>query len=230
MASKRDAANTSYWPLWGVAAGALGYVGHLMTMQNITDQQRQTGVNVVSLLHRNNYYVGVVAGFFAVFCLLVFAAGWRRSLARVTESITAEMVPLALTASAGAMILAYGVKGMLAIYLPGGFNSHTYPAEGLYTLVMFDDLAPFMAWFGVTMASAAIIWLALRERQLPIWIGIVSVLFTVVPVGMLMLTGLPGFPGIVAPGWMIIMGVGLVASLRHGTAPARQPEFAAIAD
>lgn len=230
MASKTDASNTSYWPLWGVAAGVLGYVGHLLTMANVTDKERATGVNVVSLLNRNDYYVGVVAGFFAVFCLLVFAAGWRRSLASAVGSLTAEMVPLALTASAGAMILAYGVKGMLAVYLPGGLNANTYPAEGLYTLFMFDDLAPFMAWFGVTMASAAIIWLSLRERQLPIWIGVASALFTLVPVGMLLLTGLPGFPGIVAPAWLIIMGVGLVATLRHGTSTARQPEFAAIGD
>ncbi|HEX3724390.1 MAG TPA: hypothetical protein VHV31_16500 [Nitrolancea sp.] len=230
MTTKSDAASGRYWPLWGVAAGVLGYVGHLLTMASPTDQQKAAGASIVGQLDRTKYYIGVVAGFLAVFCLLVFAAGWRRWVAAGTSSLTAEMVPLALVASAGAMILAYGIKGMLATYLPGGIDAGTYPQEGLYTLYILDDLAPFIAWFGVSMAAIGICWHSLLERRLPLWIGVVSLLFAAVPFGVLFATGLPGIPGIVAPLWLIILGVGLVPTLRHSALPVRQPDFAPTGD
>ncbi len=190
----------------------------------VTLEQRRTGADVITVLDRTGYHIGVVAGLFAVFCLLVFASGWRRwaALAAPT-SLTAGIVPLAVTASAGAMILGYGLKGMLAIYLPEGINQGEYCPEGLYTLFMFDDLAPFIAWYGAAMAAAAVTWLSLRERQLPIWIGVVSLLLTLAPIAMLVITGLPGFPGVVQPLWLIIVSIGLIPALRRAPIRATQP-------
>ncbi|MBA2453546.1 MAG: hypothetical protein H0V47_10270 [Chloroflexia bacterium] len=217
------------WPLWGVAAGVLGYVGHVFSMTDLTEAQRATGVSVVSELSQTGYHVGVVAGMFAVFCVLVLAAGWWRwANANAPSSIAGGLVPLSLVASAGAMILGYGLKGMLAIYLPGGIDGN-HPNEGLYTLFIIDDMFPFMAWYGVAMAAAGMVWLSLREHRLPTWIGILSVLFVVAPVGVLIVTGLPGFPGVVQPLWLIIVSIGMALSLRRAPARVTQPGFATAA-
>lgn len=218
------------WPLWGVAAGALGYVGHVFSMSDLTEAQRATGVASVAQLSQRGFHVGVVAGIFAVFCVLVLAAGWWRwSNANAPSSLAAGLIPLALVASAGAMILGYGLKGMLAIYLPGGMDNGSHPDEGLYTLLMMDDMFPFMAWYGVAMAAAGMIWLSLRERRLPTWIGILSVLFVVAPVGLLIATALPGFPGVVQPLWLIIVSIGMALSLRRAPVRATRTSVAPAA-
>lgn len=42
------AASQWQWPLWGVAAGVLGYVGHLLTGVNPTNDQRKLGAEAVT--------------------------------------------------------------------------------------------------------------------------------------------------------------------------------------
>jgi hypothetical protein len=208
------------WPLWGVAAGVLGYIGHLATDDNPTGstERRLSVEEVVASLDRKQFHIGVVAGMLAVFCLLVFAAGWRRWANReAKESLAASVVSLALIASAGAMILGYGFKGALAVYLPGGMDDEMHTVQGLYSLFMFVDFAPYMAWYGVAMAAAAMAWLSLRERRLPIWFGILGTSFVIVPFGFLVATGLPGFPGVVDPFWLIVTSIGLAVTLRRQT-------------
>ena len=107
------------------------------------------------------------------------------------------------------MMLAYGFKGALAVYLPNGMDEGTYPNESLLTFFMFDDFGAFISWWGVAMATGAIAWLALRERRLPLWIGIVAALFALVPVGFVTATGLPGFPGVIDPFGLVIISAGL---------------------
>jgi hypothetical protein len=198
------------WPLWGVAAGVLGAVGHLFSMQVPSDEEYRSGAAVVDALERGPYHVGIVSGLAGVFCLLVFAAGWRRwTTAVAPNSLAAGALHLALTASAGAMMLAYGFKGALAIYLPDGMDEGTYANESLLTFFMFDDFSAFISWWGVAMACGAIAWLALRERRLPLWIGLVAALFAIVPVGLVTATGLPGFPGVIDPFGLVIISAGL---------------------
>lgn len=198
------------WPLWGAAAGVLGAIGHLFSMQNPSDEEYRSGAAVIDALERGPYHVGIVSGLAGVFCLLVFAAGWRRwTAAFAPNSLAAGALHLALTASAGAMMLAYGFKGALAVYLPDGMDEGTYANESLLTFFMFDDFSAFISWWGVAMATGAIAWLALRERRLPLWIGIVATLFALVPVGFVGATGLPGFPGVIDPFGLVIISAGL---------------------
>lgn len=211
------------WPLWGVAAGVLGYVGHLYAGVNPTNDQRHLGAEaVVAALDQRKFHIGVVSGIVAIFCLLVFTAGWRRwASTEAPTSLAASVVSLAMVASAGAMILGYGFKGALAVYLPGGMDDELHTAQGLYSLYMFDDFAPFIAWYGVAMAAAAMAWLSLRERRLPVWIGVLSALFAIVPFGFLVATGLPGFPGVVDPLWLIVTSVGLALTFRGASVGSR---------
>lgn len=230
MTKDKETTGGFLWPLWGAAAGVLGIIAHIISMPALTEEERATGVEVVGLLESGNHHIGVVAGMLAVFCLLALASGWRRWLAvRAPDSLAAGIVPLAFVASAGALILAYGFKGMLAIYLPGGMDAGSHPAEGLYTLFILDDMSAFMGWYGVAMAAGALAWVSLRERRLPIWFGVVSGLFALIPAVILFAVALPGFPGVIEPLWLVIGGVGMAFSLRRAPARATQPGLATAA-
>lgn len=200
------------WALWGTAAGVLGFVGHLASdpQGSLTPQQRRSGAQALDLVSRGSYHAGAVAGFLAVGCLLVFAVGWRRWAERdAPELLAARLVPAALSASAAAMIVGYGFKGSLAVYLPGGLDAGEYPAEGLYPLFMINDLAPFFAWWGVAVAAAGVAWLAFRERLVVRWVGAVSVVAAIAPLAFLLATGLTGFAGVVTPLWLILASIGV---------------------
>lgn len=218
------------WPLWGVAAGAFGIVGHLLTDSNPTGDTKNLPVaEVVAALDRGKMHVGIVAGLIAVFSLLVFAAGWRRWATDVAgSSLAASVISMAMTASAGAMLLGYGFKGALAVYLPGGMDEGFHTVEGLYSLFMFLDFGPYIAWWGVAMAAGASAWVALAERRLPVWTGVVSALFALIPVGFVVATGLPGFPGVIDPLWLIVTGIGLALTLRGQESVEARPPVAAF--
>jgi hypothetical protein len=89
---------------------------------------------------------------------------------------------------------------------------------GLYVYYVLNDFGSFIGWLGVTVAAGAIAWLSLKDRVLPLWIGIWSVLPVVAVVIPLVLTGLPGFPGVVSQIWMIVTFAGLAVS--KGIPPA----------
>ena len=204
--------STPRWHWWGTAAGVLGLVANIITdpVGAISIEQRKGGVAVIDLLTRGGYHVGAVTGIAAVGCLLVLAAGYRRWAEQIGgSSLALRTLPAAIGASAAALIVGYGFKGMLAIYLPGGINQNEYPAEGLYSLFMVNDLAGFFGWWGVAFAAACLAWLGLREAMVPRWIGLFSALAFLAPVAFLAGTGLTGFPGVICPLWLAIVSAGL---------------------
>ena len=204
---------TNRWALWGIGAGLLGVIANMVTdpIVALTDAQKRQGASVLEHVHRALFQVGAVTGILAVACVLAFAAGWRQwSERHGAPTSAARLVGLGLVASAGAMIIGYGLKGSLAIYLPGGINAHTYPDQGLYTLFMMNDSLPYLAWWGVIVAAGSIAWLALRERLVVRWVGAISVLAVLAAFTWLALTGLADFAGIVGPVWLAIASVGLL--------------------
>lgn len=211
------------WAFWGVATGVLGFAGHMLSAPDISDDARRSGVGVIDDLDYRQFHLGVVVGIAAVFCLLALAAEWRRWAVRnAPDSLAADIVSLAFVASAGAMILGYGFKGSLATYLPGAPEGNSYPDENILAIFMFDDFGPFIAWWGVAMAALAIAWLSLKERALPIWIGVVSAIFGLVPYAALIWRGLPGVPGVVDPFWIVLFGIGMAV---HSRKQAESPAF-----
>jgi hypothetical protein len=205
------------WALWGAAAGALGFVATMVTdghTQNPGDAADKLGARELELVTRGLFHVGVVAGFLAMAAMFVTAAGWRRwAEHKAPDSLAARVLGMALLGTAASMMLGYGFKGSLAVYLPGGINEHTYPNEGLYAVWMFLDFAPYVCWWGATVAAASSVWLAFRERLLPRWVGVLGAVFVAAPVAMLVLTGLPGFPGVVSGAWLVVFSIG--AALRR---------------
>lgn len=211
--SRSQAGQTSNrWALWGIAAGVLGVVANLVTdpIAGLSDAQKQHGSAVVGLINRTSFHIGAVAGFLAVACLLAFAAGWRGWTERHgAPTSTATLVGLALVASAGAMIIGYGIKGPLAVYLPGGIDAHSYPREGLYSLFILNDSAPYFAWWGVVVSAGGIAWLAFRERLVVRWVGAVSMLAVLTSFAWVAATGLTDFGGVAGPVWLILASIGL---------------------
>lgn len=135
-------------------------------------------------LERVPYHVGVVTGFLTVAALAIFAAAFRRWAAqRAPDSLAGRAVPGALLASAGALIIGYGYKGAMAVYLPG-----------------------------------LLAWMALRERVVSRWLGVVSLLFAVSPLAFMVPTGLPGM-SLTAVLWLLILGLGMTFG-RSGRATA----------
>ena len=204
------------WALWGAAAGVFGGVATLLpTKVNAQKANAHTSAAIISTLHRWPYQVSVVAGFAAVACLLVAAAGWRRwAQERAPESLAASVISKAFAASAGAMMIAYGFAGALAVYLHGGMNAKMFSAQGLFSLYMILDFGPFIAWWGVAVAAAALVYAAFREGRVPRWVGVVSAIFVLIAVLPLIATGLPGMPGVLGPFWLALVSVGLARSRR----------------
>lgn len=208
------------WALWGVVAGAAGLVATMLSDQSgsLAEEDYMIGAAVVEKLESGPYHVGVVAGFVCVVALLVTAAGWRRWAAHTApDSLAARVVSMAMVASAGAMMIGYGLKGSMAVYLPGGMDHEQMSQEGLYSIFMFLDLGAWMVWWGGVVAALAAVWLSFRERLLPVWIGVVSALFAVVPLAFLTLTGLPGMAAVTSI-WLAVVSVGLLVSRRATTA------------
>lgn len=209
----------SRWAWWGVGGGVAGLAATVLTdpQANLTDAQRHTGARVLALVGHTGYQIGAVLGLAATACVLVTAAGWQRWARRAAPgSLPAGVVSGALVASAGAMIIGYGLKGSMAIYLPGGFNASEFARSSLYPLFMMNDLTPYFAWWGVPVAAGAVAVLGLR-RAVPVWLGVLSLVALIPPVVFLVATGLTAYAGIVGPTWLALVSLGLVV---HRTEPA----------
>jgi hypothetical protein len=191
------------WAWWGVAAGVLGLIGTVVTLDSAGGDYPTA--DSVAALHAGTSHAGGAAGYLAVMALLVTAAAWRTRIVRaIPGSIAARVVADGLTASAGALALGYGWKLALGDYLQGGTDHGMFDKNGLFVYYVLNDFGPFIGWLGVVVAAGAMVVLALRERAFPRWIGFVSI----VPVLAVTVVGLgfsvAGFPGIVGPLWMIV--------------------------
>ena len=166
--------------------------------------------DIVDDLSRGTAHASIVLGFLTVVGLVVLAAMWRRLVEpRAASSTAARVVTHGLLAASGALTLGYGYKGMLAIYLPGGLDGGSFDRDALYMMYVLNDFGSFIGWFGVTISAGAVAWMALRERTISRWIGVWSLVPVLAVAAMTGGTGLPGFPGVVTPLWMVVAFAGL---------------------
>ena len=199
------------WALWGVAAGVLGVV----TNVGLDDQSKHLktlqpwDADVVAELNRNLYWTGVVTGFAAILCLALFIAGWKRWAEPRSQGLAAGAVTVVLTVSAAAMLVGYGIKGGLAEYAPGASNADNFSPDALLVLFTLNDTVGWYAWWGVIMAAGCCAWIGLRDRALPIWLGIVAVLAVLPPLLVMIFTGAIAIAGLTGPLWMIAFGIAL---------------------
>lgn len=205
------------WPLVGSFAGIAGFVATILTDIHVSTDGFGAAetMAVVDRIDQQKAHMSIVAGFAAVVLLLAFAAQWRGTVERrFPHSNAARIVTQGLTAAAGALSLGYGWKGATAIYHADGMDAGTYDQMGLYIYYILNDFGSYIGWFGVTVAAGAVAWMSLRERVIPLWIGLFSLVPVLAVLAFTGLTGLPGFPGVVSPIWMAIAFAGLAV---HGT-------------
>ncbi|MCX4673526.1 hypothetical protein OG453_44000 [Streptomyces sp. NBC_01381] len=212
--AQSDGANgRAKWPLYGVAAGLLGFVAtQFGDPRNGVVETDRVDASVLDEVSRGVAQLGLVTGFVTVALLLVLAAAWRRQVeTRVPGSTAAHVVSGGLMASAAGLTYGYGWKGALAIYLPEGLNGKAFGDDGLFVYFMLNDFGGHIGWLGVVVAAGAIAWMALRERTVSRWIGVLSLLPVLAVVLFAGATGLPGFQGVVGPVWLLIAFAGLAA-------------------
>lgn len=202
----------SRWPLYGAAAGLLGFIATMPLDGRTADAG--DGVSLTPELFTDLdpvvYRASMVVGYLAVVLLLVTAAHWRRRVEpRVPGSTAAHLVPLGLVASAAGLTYGYGWKGALGNYLPGAMEEGYFDDQGLYVYFMLADFGSFIGWLGVVVAAGAVAWMALRERTISRWIGFFSLLPVVQSTLMVVGLGVPGTPGLLAGLWLFVACLGL---------------------
>ena len=232
--SRRAAAfDRASWPWWGAAAGALGFAATVLTDSRPPNESRIADYTVqpedVLTTNQSSFFVSMVLGYTTVVLLLVFAASWRRHVERrAVASTAAGVVTLGLTACAGALALAYGWRGALGDYLPGGIDEGAYDVDGLWVYFMLNDFAPYIAWMPLLAVAAAIGWMAFRERSLPRWIGGLNLAYLLLIGGAVVGTGVPGLPGTLGQLVLAVTGAGLALSRRTAlVAPTPDPSAVA---
>lgn len=200
------------WPLVGVAAG-LGSIAATLALDihptQLSSDEPYTEA-VVREISSGKAHASVVVGYLTVALLLVLAAAWRRHVEpRALASTAARVVPLGLTAAAGALALGYGWRGALGLYGHGGSEEGAFDDAGLYALFVINDFGAYIGYLGVTIAAGAVVWMSLRERLVSRWIGV----FSIVPILPVVITvaafGLPGFPGVASGLWLVVAFAGL---------------------
>lgn len=198
------------WPLVGVAAGIGSIVATLALDVHPPGYDGDTFTSdVVNDVSSGKAHASVIVGYVTVALLLVLAAAWRRHVEpRTLASTAARIVPLGLTAAAGALSLGYGWRGALGLYA-GGNEDGMFDQTGLYVLFVLNDFGAYIGYLGVTIAAGAVVWMSLKERLISRWIG----LFSILPILPVMVTvaafGLPGFPGVSSGLWLIVTFAGL---------------------
>lgn len=203
------------WPLFGVVAGAAALAAAFTGMpSDLTDEQWTMGVDVIDELDRANYHVAFVLGLVAVAALLVTAAAWRRWADRnAPDDLAARTIPGALAATAALNVLGYSLMGSMALYLPGGMDENLLSREAIFVNFTMLDFGVLLGWWSTVVAAGCVAVLSFRrERILPRWMGVVSVLLMLVPIVFAVLTALPGMPGFTMPLWLVVISAGMVLS------------------
>lgn len=198
------------WPLVGVAAGVGAIVATLALDIHPTDVPADATYNsdVVDLVSSGRAHASIVVGYLTVALLLVLAAAWRRHVEpRALTSTAARVVPLGLTAAAGALSLGYGWRGALGLYT--GNEEGAFDRTGLYVYFVLNDFGAYIGFLGVTVAAGAVVWMSLRERLISRWIGVFSILPILPVVVTVAAFGLPGFPGVASGLWLVVTFAGL---------------------
>lgn len=214
------------WPLWASATGILGFIATVVTDERAGDSATSIDYTVsVADIPGLNYLpfrIGGFVGYITVAALLILAAQWRRRVTlRFGWSTAMGIVPLALTASAGALTLSYGWKAALGNYLPEAAEHGAYDNAGLYVYYMMNDFSPYIGWVPVLVALGAIAWSAWADSLVSRPLGAVLGALVLLVTAATALTGVPGLP-FLAMLLLVVTGVWLALG-RHPMTEAVAP-------
>jgi hypothetical protein len=165
---------------------------------------RPWGPEVVEFLDKGQYHLTAGIGLTAVLCLTMFATGWRRWAGENRKELAALAVAPAVVVTATLVLLGTGIKAALAEYAVGAANANVFTAEGVYTLFVLDDSAAYFAWWGVQIAAGLVAWLSFKDRLLPAWFGVVTVLVLLPQVVVFFMIGALNGAGFYGAIWLIL--------------------------
>jgi hypothetical protein len=193
------------WAWWGIAGGAAGLALILLDpLQRQQFPERPWGPDVVAFLDKGQYHLTAGIGLVATLCLIMFATGWRRWAGENRRNISALAVGPAILATATLVLLGTGIKAALAEYAVGAAAAGIFTNEGLYTLFVLDDSAAYFAWWGVQIAAGLVAWLSFKDRALPVWFGVVTVILLLPSVVVFISFGALNGAGGTGPIWLIL--------------------------
>lgn len=213
------------WPLWAALSGIAGTIGTVVTdlRPDAEDEAIANGQNHAVVpadmigLDPSLARIGFLAGVVSILALIVFAAAWRRQVETVfTRSTAARVVSIGFVASAGALILGYGWRGALANYL--GPEAGLYGEEGLFVYYMLTDFGAYIPWMGLVASAIAVAWMAWIERNTSRVLGTFAAILGVGALGAVVVSGVPGLPGVLMPFWLAVTGVWLAVGRSRITA------------
>ncbi len=203
------------WPIAGVIAGVAGVVSILAALSNsVSEEDAGLGAGVVDKLNRGSYHLSYVLGIVAFSALFVAATAWKRwAEHRAPRDLAARTIGAALTATATINIVFTALAGSLALYLPGGTDHGWLSDDALFVNFTLLDFGQMLGWWGGMVAAGCVASLALRrQRVLPRWMGVVSLLLVLPPLAIAATTGLPGLPGVFMPVWLVVTSIGMIFS------------------
>jgi hypothetical protein len=202
------------WPLFGAAAGISAFGAVVASIPSLDDSERLSGAPVVETLDAAPYRIAFLLGLVSVGCLLTAAAGWRRwAEARAPRDLGARLIGMGLAATATVNVVFVGLTGALGLYLSGGVEAATMSNDALFVYHSMLDFGTLLGWWGAAVSAIAMAVVAFGRRGvLPRWMGVVSVVCLVPPVGFAVATSLPGFIGLTMPIWLVVVSVGAIRS------------------
>jgi hypothetical protein len=202
------------WPWYGAAAGVSAFLASLVAIPSqLTEADSRIGVEVLDELDRADHHVAFLLGLVSVGCLLAASTGWKRWADQwAGDSVAARTIPTALAATATVNLIGASFAGSLALYLPGGPDEGWLAApEGQLAAFHGLDVGLLLGWWGTVVAALCVAGLALGTRRvLPRWMGVVSILLVLPPIGLAIGMALPGMPGFTMPLWLTVVSVGMV--------------------
>jgi hypothetical protein len=202
------------WAAAGVLAGLAGFAAmEASTRLSPVDMAAyaDAGLLVDSYVVNGPLLIAALLALFviAAFAVVVFGAGLRRALA--AQCPAASLVPD--VAWAGTLLVA-GLCLVGSGPATEAFFALLHAAESdpdiTASLVSMMGTLPWV-WGGLALTITAVAYGALRHGAAPRWLGVVSVVFTVLVGGLAMapLQYLAGFTGAI---WLVIAGVAYLAT------------------
>jgi hypothetical protein len=205
--------------VFGVIAGVTGFASALVALSNgVSEEDARAGVAAIDELNRNTYYISFLLGLVSIAALLVTAAAWRRwANDRAPRDLAAGTIGGALAATATVNIIGTALAGSMAIYLPGGSDEGWLSRDAIFVNYTLLDFGQLLGWWGAMVAAGCLAATSLRKsRLLPRWMGIVSVVLMLPAIVFAVATGLPGFPGLVMPIWLVVISLGMMRARNGG--------------
>jgi hypothetical protein len=208
------------WAAAGVLAGVAGFAAmEVVTRVSPADvaAYADAGLLVDGYVGHGPGMIAAVLALFvaAAFAVVVFGAGLRRALA--AQCPAGSLVPD--VAWAGTLLVA-------GLCLTGSgtatevFFSLLHAAESdpdiTASLMRMMDTLPWV-WGGLALTVAAVAYGALRHGAAPRWLGVVSVVFTVL-VGGLAMAPLQYLAGMVGAVWLVLAGAAYLVARGPRTA------------